>query len=66
MAKCQTLIALCHVKITNQFRITLFLMKKPAFELVFCFLLFSNIAKNYAIAVTSHSCSSLSSILLLG
>ncbi len=45
MAKCQTLIALCHVKITNQFRITLFLMKKPAFELVFVFYYFLTLLK---------------------
>ncbi len=55
MAKCQTLIALCHVKIINQFRITLFLMKKPALLAGFYFLLFFSINKNYAIAATSHS-----------
>lgn len=55
MAKCQTLIALCHVKITNQFHIILFFMKKPALLAGFCFLLFSNIDKNHAIAATSHS-----------
>lgn len=57
MAKCQTLIALCHVKITDPFRITLFFMKKPAFLAGFyayC-LSFSNVDKNYAIAVISHS-----------